>query len=140
MLNQTIVIQTLPEDLVPIVSVVITAIVSVLVTYISIKNNTKTIFIQANKDKINEKILELAKGARRDKLEEITEAMNSKDNYYIPEDLKIKISKEIKKENPPNFYYKILKNKDKLLKYLRNEKYPDLCERILSIINRYISP
>ena len=136
MLNQTIVIQTPSEDLVPIVSVVITAIVSVLVTYISIKNNTKTIFIQANKDKINEKILELAQGARRGKLDEITEVVNSKDNYYIPEDLKKKISKEIKKENPPNFYYKILKNKDQLLKRLRNEKYPDLYERILSIINR----
>jgi|GEM_PF-5756438 len=141
MLNQYIIIQTPPEDIVPMVSVVITAIVSILVTYITITNNTKTIFILENKDKINSIILELAKGARREKLDEINNVLNSKDNYYIPNDLKKKIKREIEIENSQWYsFYGLLKWKAKTIKYFENEEYPPVEERILKIINKYLSP
>lgn len=125
MLNQSIIIQTPAEDIVPMVSVVITAIVSILVTYITITNNTKTIFILENKDKINSIILELAQGARREKLDEINNVLNSKDNYYIPNNLKKKIKREIEIENSQWYsFYGLLKWKDKTIKYFENEEYP----------------
>lgn len=144
MLNETVVLQTPSDNTVPIAALVVSGVVTILVsfltTYISLKNNNRTVFIQANKDKINEIILQLAEGARRGKLGEIEDTLNSKFNYYIPEDLKKEIKREINKEKSQSLYCKILRGKDKLQNYLMRNNSPTLCDRILRMINKYISP
>jgi hypothetical protein len=141
MLNETIIIQVPSGGTVPLLSVIVTGIVTITITYITIRNNTKMIFIQANKDKINEKIIELADVAKTGNVEDIEKVIDGEDNYYIPEDLKKKIKREIKKEKPHWFsFYALLKLKDMLIRYFENEKYQLLHERILKIINKYLSP
>lgn len=65
--------------------------------------------------------------------------MDSKDGVYIPIDLKKKIRKEMKKEDPQNLFYKFLRSKDELFASLRKQDYPHISERILNIINKYLS-
>jgi hypothetical protein len=151
MLNETTVIQTLSNEsnvvqtfsgiVVPTVAIVMSAIVTIYVAYMSIKFNTKSVFVLANKDKMNQQIIMLGVAARSGKIDKIEEVLNSRDNYYIPDDLKKKIKIEMEKENSPWYsFYGLLKWKDKTIKYFENKKYPPLHERILKIINKYLSP
>jgi hypothetical protein len=154
MLNETAITQTLLNGttvssiVVPVASIVMTGITAIFtgiitfsVAYMSMKYNAKSVFIQANKDKVNEQVIKLADAARRNKIKEINSIMDSGDNFYIPEHLKKKIKREIKKELNPNSFEKLYRKKDELFfRYLKKEEFPCLYDRILSIINKYISP
>jgi hypothetical protein len=147
LLNETTVTQTMSGIVVPIVAILMTGIVAifsgvitVFVTRMSIKHNEKILFINTYKEKMNEAILKISVKAGRGEIFEINEFIDSEEGVYIPKDLKKKIRKEIRKEINPNFFDKILMKIDELHKHLRKEKYTNSSDRILSILNEYISP
>lgn len=141
MLNETnVTLALLTENTISKIFVPTASIcVSGYVAYMSMKYNARNIFIDANKEKINDAIMKLAEKAKRGKVDEINEILNSDSGIYIPHSLNKKIKREIKKETSSNLFYKSLRKKDELLRYFKKEE-PSLGNRILNLINKYISP
>jgi hypothetical protein len=142
MLNETnVTLALLTENTISKIVVPTASIfVSGYVAYMSMKYNARNIFIDANKEKINDAIMKLAEKAKRGKVDEINEILNSDSGIYIPHSLNKKIKREIKKETSSNLFYKSLRKKDELLRYFKKEEEPSLGNRILNLINKYISP
>lgn len=106
-------------DLLSLISQLIIPFISVVVTgyiaYYTIKNNARTIFIQANQIKINDAILNLAKKIERGEPSEIMEFLNSNEGIYIPEPLKKELRKDCSNKIDSTYIGKML---DKISKYI----------------------
>ncbi|WP_440944823.1 hypothetical protein ACSAZL_11685 [Methanosarcina sp. T3] len=140
MLNETETIDAVSKIVVPSMPIFITGIITIFVTYLSLKYNARNIYIMANQAKIGESIEKLAEIARRGQKEEIQNFLDSTKSIYIPNKLKKKIRKEIKRTDQNFIQHHYWEIKSELFKNKKKKELPKLHERILDVINEYISP
>ena len=107
------ILKIIAQFAIPIFSILITGFIA----YYTIKNNARNIFIQANKTKIEETIVELSKIIDRGQNDEILNFLNSSDGIYIPKQIKSKIR---------------IYAKEKIDTYIQN--------KMLDSISKYIAP
>lgn len=85
---------TLFVQLVQLLTPVISILATVYIAYYSMQYTARNIFIEANKDKINQAITDLIKTVKTGKSDEIIKFLDSSEGIYIPASLKAKIRKK----------------------------------------------
>ena len=81
-------------QLVTLLTPIISIAATVYIAYYSMKYTARNIFIEANKDKINQALMDLIKSIKTGNSDEIIKFLNSSEGIYIPAPLKTKIRKK----------------------------------------------
>ncbi|MDD5474774.1 MAG: hypothetical protein PHU34_11615 [Candidatus Methanoperedens sp.] len=117
------------QILIPAIAIIATGVTSVLITYYTVTNNTRSIYIQANQTEIKKAMEELSKRVDRGQSQEILDFLNSIKGIYIPKSMR----NRIRKKCSGNWLLDILlKRKAEIGK---EQKI-----KIIDEINKYISP
>ncbi|VVB93267.1 Uncharacterised protein [uncultured archaeon] len=117
------------QILIPVAAIVATGITSIVITYYTVLNNTRSIYIQANQTEIKKAMAELSKRVNRGQSQEIIGFINSIEAIYIPKPMRIKIKKKCSRN------WLLAKLLGKKVKISEEQKI-----KIIDEINNYLSP
>ncbi len=81
------------QIIIPAIAIIVAGATSVLITYYTVTNNTRSIYIQANQTEIKKAMDELSTRVDREQSQEILDFLNSINGIYIPKSMRNRIRK-----------------------------------------------
>jgi hypothetical protein len=118
------------QIIIPAIAIIVTGVTSVLITYYTVTNNTRSIYIQANQTEIKKAMDELSIRVDRGQSQEILDFLNSIKGIYIPKSMRNSIRKKCSR----NWSLAILGFK-RTVTISKEQK-----NKIKDEINKYLSP
>ena len=123
------------QILIPAIAIIATGATSVLITYYTVINNMRSVYLQANQTEIKEAMEELSKRVDRKQSKEILDFLNSIKGIYIPKSM----SNRIKKICSVNWLSAML-SKDKAKRREEGKISEEQKIKIIDEIKKCISP